>query len=525
MDSRIERLRRRANAYSNAGDLHAATVALESLLAECPTDDAARLDLALLRLRAGHYRDAHAHTLKACIQDPGNPDLLKTRLEALRVFSEHGRMRLLARQAEPASMASVDDLAAVAGALESFGDCEQATRWIEQAVSRSPADPLISVKQAMVDLDCGRVSDAENNLERVTAGARPIAMAHWLLSGLRRQTDKTNHVLRLRSLLEQGQLDPLSQAQVGFALHKELDDLGCPAEAWIALQAACQAKRSTLDYDQASTATLFDQLIETFSDEVTGNEASSTRGSPTPVFIVGMFRSGTTLLERILEAHPQVAAGGESRRLTAQLRCGTDSHGGDVVDAAMLSGIGRIDAVDMSNRYLAAHDWLLDGRSHFTEKLPSNFQLIGFIRRFLPHAKVLHLVREPMDTCWSNLRELFAGAAVPYSYEQLELADYHRQYQRLMQHWHRQYPGFIHDVAYADLVSEPKKTANAVMSFCGLPWVEGCTSIERNQRPVRTASAMQVRRPINSDSIGRWKPYAKWLVPLSEALACSSKRR
>ena len=518
MTLRLERIRRRASAYLNAGDYQAAAKNLESLLAENPGDDAARLDLALLRMHQGRYREAHQLTMRACERDPGNPALLRTRLEALAAFHEHAVMQGLAQRVSPSALDRAEDLAAIADALESFGDTSQATQWIQQAQLRAPADPVIQVKRAWIDHDSGRFEDAERELIRVVAGPRPVPLAHWLLSRLRRQSADAHHVERLQALLLETVADPASQACIGFALYKELNDLGRHADAWSALQTACAAKRRTLNYDAQETGHLFDRVIATFDHDRQIAASDLGGASATPIFIVGMFRSGTTLLERILGTHPQVAAGGESQRLSAQLRLATDCAGADVLDEALLERAGDIHYADLGRRYLDAHEWLLQGRSHFTEKLPSNFQLIGFVQRALPQAKILHLVRDPMDTCWSNLTNLFGGVTAAYSYDQTELADYHRQYQRLMQHWHRQFPGLICDVPYVDLISQPEDTARRVMAFCGLPWVEGCTAIEKNRQPVRTASAEQVRQPIHGNSLGRWKPYAEWLRPLQEVL-------
>ncbi len=520
MDHRTERLRRRAATYLELGDHQAAARTLEAVLEACPDDDAARLDLSLALLHGGQYRSARQHALQACIRAPGDPALLGTRLEALRAFSAHGAMRQLARQADPAQCAPAGELARVAEALESFGDCEEATRWITAAAQRAPSDPLIRVQQALIDLDSGRLDAARRHLQALVDGPAVVPMAHWLLARLHDRDESRQHVPTLRALMQQAAHDPGSLALLGFALHKALDNLGQHAEAWDALQTACRAKRSQLRYSPADTAQLFDQLIASCPVPPPADVAPAGPAGalPVPIFIVGLFRSGTTLLERILGAHPAVAVGGESLRFSAALRAETDTCGSEVVDAPLLARADRIDAARLQQDYLAAHDWLLQGRTHFTEKLPSNFQLIGLIRQTLPHARILHLVRDPMDTCWSNLRELFGGSAVPYSYDPDELADYHHQYRRLMAHWHQAYPGRILDVAYADLVQAPEATARTVLAFCGLPWVEGCTAIERQSGPVRTASALQVRQPIHRDSLARWRPYAQWLEPLRQAL-------
>ncbi len=299
-----------------------------------------------------------------------------------------------------------------------------------------------------------------------------------------------------------------------IALHKELDDLGEHEAAWQALQQACQSKRGALKYAAADSRALVDALIAI-------PHAIPPRGSPmdgkTPIFIVGMHRSGTTLVEQLLDGSPQVRGVGELYDFTSAMRYATDHHCKGVIDPTIVQRAAGVDFAEVGRRYLDGMAWRLGDEACFTDKLPSNFLNIGFICRALPQARILHMVRDPLETCFSNLRELFSDAN-PYSYDQAELADYFLQYRRLMAHWHATYPGRILDVDYAELTRDPETVMRKVAEFCGVEYVEAMRDPRSSTRAVATASAVQVRDRVVRREVPKWAPYARHLEPLMAAL-------
>jgi hypothetical protein len=317
----------------------------------------------------------------------------------------------------------------------------------------------------------------------------------------------------LRGLLANPGLRAADAAYAAFALHKELDDLGDTGGAWQALVQACSAKRGTLDYRAEDTRALVDALVAMPADA----PSASRDAGPVPVFIVGMHRSGTTLLEQLLDASPEVRGVGELYDYTSAMRGATDHHCKGVIDLAIVGKSGQADFAEVGRRYLQGMGWRLGGERVFTDKLPSNFLNIGFICRALPQARILHMVRDPLETCFSNLRELFSDAN-PYSYEQRELADYFLQYRRLMSHWHAVYPGRILDVAYDDLTADPEATMRGVAAFCGIDYVDAMRDPRSSTRAVATASAVQVRDAVVRRDVPKWVPYARHLQPLVAAL-------
>ena len=273
--------------------------------------------------------------------------------------------------------------------------------------------------------------------------------------------------------------------------------------------------RARTHHDTDADGRLIEQLIRVFDTDATVD--TDDLDGPTPIFIVGLPRSGTTLLERILGTHSQVASAGELTDLPKQLRWVANQHGHALLDETLLAATGTLDFTELGRRYLAQTQWRAQGRRFYVDKLPPNWMLVGHLRRALPRAKILHLVRDPMDVCFSNWRALF-GDAYAYSYDFESLARHHAQYRRLMAHWHRVHPGFVLDVPYADLVNDTETICRRVLAFCGLPFEADCLDHTRNRSSVSTLSSAQVREPIHARGIGEWRRYATPLEPLRRLL-------
>jgi hypothetical protein len=264
---------------------------------------------------------------------------------------------------------------------------------------------------------------------------------------------------------------------------------------------------------------LVDALIDMPAAVLAGGHVGAFEG-PTPVFIVGMPRSGTTLLDRILSSHSRVTSAGEIIDFWRQLHWVAD-----VVPAkgeSLLQIVQRddIDFRQVGQRYLRQTQWMAQGRAFYIDKLPGNIQMVAFIRRALPHAPILHMVRDPMDTCFSNYKAMFGNISA-YSYDLDALAHYYGQYARLVRHWHAALPGAMLDVSYADLVRDPETGIRRVLAHCGLEVEEACLRPERNAAAVATRSSPQVRESIHTRGLGQWLHYERQLEPLRKALAAA----
>ena len=363
----------------------------------------------------------------------------------------------------------------------------------------------------------GRLAEAEAEMEASLRMGPTFGRAALSLARIRRQSPGSNHIDFIRGRLanvEQGSED---HAAFEFALHKELDDLGEHDDAWAALERGNAVMAKRLPYDLAAEERLFAGVMRRFDAGFTARPAAQQHGAM-PVFVVGMPRSGTTLLERILGNHPQVASAGELTDMPRQLRWTADSHGFALVDEKLLDAVPNLDFAMLGRRYLEQSQWRARGRRYYVDKLPPNFMLVGCIRRALPGAKVIHMSRAPIEICFSNYRAMF-GDAYAYSYDFRRLAHHHRLYRKLMRHWQETVPGFVLELAYADLVLETEATCRRLLDFCGLPFEPGCLDHTRNPASVATLSSAQVRQPIHARGLDEWQRYARQLQPLVEMLA------
>jgi hypothetical protein len=293
-------------------------------------------------------------------------------------------------------------------------------------------------------------------------------------------------------------------------------------EAWQALEVASSVKRELVPYDRQSQHELYAAL------QAMDIPSSIQSKGPPPktglIFIVGMHRSGTSLLERVLAGHPDVTDGGESYTVTGLLRKAADHFCRGVIDTAIVSKQGDLDYSEIRQGLVDYASWRGAGRALLTEKLPSNFLALGFVMRALPEARIIHMKRDPIDTCFSNLRTYF-GQAAAYSYDQSDLADYFAGYQRLMAHWHEVAPGRILDVDYNGFVSDPESGAKAVFDYCGLDFHPAALQVDRPGGISATASMVHVRQGILKDRGRAWLPYERHLRPLIEALGSQASSR
>jgi Flp pilus assembly protein TadD len=511
----LEMLAERAARHAEAGDWDAARADWLAALALSPDSADVMLELSYVESLADHYRAARDWALRAARLAPHAADTQPALLRRLRTFNETAMLREQASRHLDDPRARHEVLMECGRLLTLSNDFDLALRCAQAAVAKAPNDPGARMLRGQSLADHGRIDEAARDFEWVLARNPRAAGVWWKLSRLRKQTPQSNHVSQLRTLLAVPGLRPLDAAAAARALHKELDELGDYAGAWQALQTMCKAMRSTLRYDLRETRNLVDALIAWSPASTEGPAPPS--ADRTPIFIVGMHRSGTTLLEQLLDASPQVRGIGEIFDFAGAMSFATDHHCRGAVDATIVERARGADFAEVGRRYLDGIAWRLDRETHFTDKLPANFLNIGFVLRALPQARILHSIRDPVETCFSSLRELFSDI-YPYSYDQAELADYFAQYRRLMAHWHAAFPGRILDVDYARLTSATETTMREVASFCGLDYIDAMRSTSSSNRAVSTASAMQVRENVAAREVPKWAPYASYLQPMLETL-------
>ena len=396
-----------------------------------------------------------------------------------------------------------------------IGEDEKALAWFEKAAVAEPDNVMYRVNHANCLMFVGELDEAEASLREVLAKHPDNANAHWILSGLRKAGDRT-HVEEMERLAAAGGYPPRALAFLYYALGKELEDLEEWDAAFAAFAKGAQARRSTIDYDEASEVAAYDALARLFTREWLDAPGESCDSSA-PIFVVGQPRTGTTLVERIITAHSQVHSAGELKQFGNAVRRLSRYAEPTRFSAALAEGAASVDAARLGNAYIETTRTVAGETQHFVDKLPLNFIYVPLILKALPNAKIIHLRRNPMDACFSSYKQLFADAYL-HSYDQEEMARHHARYYRLMETWRRRFGDNYFEVAYEDVAGNLEPNARALIEFLGLSWEDACLEFHKQKSAVTTASSVQVRQPAHTRSVGRWRRYEKQLEPTRRVL-------
>lgn len=366
----------------------------------------------------------------------------------------------------------------------------------------------------------GDLKEAESALERCITLDPRYWRAHLTLSQLRRQTPEDNHVERLVELLALVPNDPPDTAGLvcmNMAMAKEYEDLSDYPRAFDHLVRGKRAGGANRDYSIERDAEVFEAIAESFPEQAAATAGYSTEE---PIFIIGMPRTGTTLVERIVSSHPDVHSAGELLNFGIALKNLSGSRTLALVDRDTIVHARGLNWHQLGETYLSSTRPATGQKPRFIDKLPHNFLYAGYIANALPNAKIICLRRNPMDTCLSNFRQLFAPKSpyFDYSFDLMDIGRYYLLFDRLMAHWKRVLPGRIMEIDYEALVEAQEAKSRELLAFCGLAWDEGCMSFENNPAPVATASAVQVRAPIYRSALERWRKYEPQLSELHELL-------
>lgn len=500
-----------------------AEAALRVLLSKDPGNIAAAVDLAELVARRGQLQQAIALLLEVARRLPRDVPLIVKIAARLIGLGEIIAARQCLALLSQAPDLPPEWLVSQARLRFSMGEIGLARQLMERALAAGIDSPGEIHLYAMLLQFDGQLDLAGKVLEQCLQRWPHFGDAMSVLVNLRRQTPQNNLLRDVEAqlqLLDKRGDDPDSRfvrAEFEHAKFKILDDLGRCDEAWAAL-CRCNALMHGLNpYDAAGESGVCQALMGLKAGEPPS--AFEQPLGPTPIFIVGMPRSGTTLLDRMLSAHSSIASAGELVDFWRQLHVVADVAPDRC--AGMLRIIARhaaIDYAELGRRYLRQTQWRAGDRAFYIDKLPANIQMVAFIRKALPHAKILHMTRDPMDVCYSNFKALFGNVSA-YSYDLGALAHYYRQYSRIARHWRAEFPDTFIDVPYQQLVSAPESTLGRVLAHCGLALQDRCLHPETNGAPVATPSSAQVRQPIHTGNLGQWRRYGRQLESLRQALA------
>lgn len=398
-----------------------------------------------------------------------------------------------------------------------FNAHDKAAAAFGQVVGLRPESATAHFNLATALTANGDIAAAEAAHERCLTHDPRYWKSHLALAQLKKQLPGADHLARLEHLLSEHGQDATAAMYLNLAIAKEREDLGEHARAFTHLVAGKAAGRHRRDYHFSRDQALFDAIIDAMArvpDGPAGHDSNR------PIFVIGMPRSGTTLVERILSSHPEVASCGELQDFGVALKRASGSSTRLLIDPDTVRRAAAVDWRRLGAAYLDSTRAVSGARPRFIDKLPHNFLYAGYIARALPNARIVCLRRDPMDTCLGNFRQLFAQTTpyYDYSFDLLDTGRYYLQFDRLMRHWQAVFPGHVHELRYEDLVADQDTATRALLSACGLSWDPACLHFERNAAPVATASAVQVREPIHARSLQRWKRLEQELAPLRELL-------
>lgn len=409
-----------------------------------------------------------------------------------------------AEQLKPASAFLLDTLGVI---YSHIGMHHKSAELFKQAVEMDTGQlPGFRYNLATALNFIGDFNGARKALEHTIEIAPNAFEAHWKLSGMGGIDIGHNHIKRLNALKHKAQSAD-DKLYIGHALAKEYELLGDFEASFKALDWCKQAKLAQIDYDFAGDEMIFDCLNKAFSSS--GVLSHKGCDNDEAIFVVGMPRTGTTLLERILTNHKDVCAAGEMQHFSQVFRRHTGNLGMRLIDPLTIEAAKNVDYAQLGKDYIQSTRALTGNSKKFVDKMPLNALYVGFIVNALPNCKILCLDRDPMDTIVSNYRQLFASnqGYYDYAYSLKSAAQYYLKFKALIKLWQRLYPNNFKVVSYEKLVSNPSAQAQDVMNFCGLDWQSDCLNIAKNDNAVATASSNQVRKGIYTDSIGAWRKY------------------
>ena len=396
-------------------------------------------------------------------------------------------------------------------------DYARALEIYDRAVQCSPADRALRHKRAWVELLLGYFDRATADFEAILAASPGDADALKWLADLGRQSRESNRIAAMQAALAAAAPDSTQAATLHFALAKSYEDLGEYEKSWRHLAAGNRLERARFKFDSKLDRAAMERVIAGFPQIET--EAADNTGE-SPIFIVGLPRSGTTLVERIIGGHSLVHAAGELQalpeavRLASQRVLGKPGRG-----LELAASLPRLDAGLIAREYLAKTRTMHGERPRFIDKQPINFYYCPLILRAFPRARIVHLTRHPMAVCYAIYKVRFQEGGLRFAYDLSEIGEFYLGYRRMMAHWHEVLPGRILDVAYEDVVRALEPTTRRILDYLGLPFEARCLEFHRNPAPSTTSSVVQVRRGLYDTSLAQWQHYAEHLAPLAAQLA------
>ncbi len=490
---------------------------LERAVSANPADTRAWLQLAVALRSAGRYRDAISAFDHAARLDPGSLAASRGAAEIYQAFARYEEaVGIYARL-----VAASPDLAAAqvlyGTALRSIGELAEAERSLRRALDLDPASADAWHGLATIQGDRGQLEQAALSYQHALELRPDFIEALTNLVLISDIQADSPELARLESWIEQGADQPQLRLQAHFALGKAYEELQDYARAFAHLRKGNEIKRGTIRFDRQAQREFTRRVINVFDAATIERMSVGASDDITPIFVMGMPRSGTTLVEQILASHPRVHGAGEVRFLANAIHSILGAHD-DWSLPDRFAACGEDGLKTIAGNYLDALRQGAPEASRITDKMLGNISLVGAILALFPRASIVFVWRNPIDTCVSCYSKHFHQGH-EFSYDFDDLAAYLALYQQLMEHWNATQPhGRIFNVKYEELVSDLAGTTAQLLAYCNLEWDDACLNFHQTSRDVATASRAQVRKPVYATSVERWRRYEAYLRPLLDAL-------
>ena len=407
----------------------------------------------------------------------------------------------------------------LADSLQLAGKIEQAINYYRRIIADH--GDLVAARYLLANLlkAQGNFPEARDIYTRIMAEQPAYTQAHFSYSQIHRYRDRGDpHIQVMLDLYENSGLSAENRIQLSFALARAFENIGDIPQAFKFLKTGNDIRYSEFNYQIDSDRELIQSIIRSFSAEAIASVKIRAQTSNKPIFIVGMPRSGTTLVEKIVASHSDVFGAGELEYIFA-LGTSLFLKQSRYYQFAPLDSYSSQAFESFGKIYLEKIDLLDRQHSRLTDKMPFNMMMIGLVKIALPNAKIIHCVRDARDTCLSLYKQNFTTGNYRFAYDLRTVAQFHKQYQQLMKHWHEVLPGEIYDVSYEELTQNPEAEIRKLLKACDLEWQDDCLNFDKSGGIVKTASAYQARQPMYTSSVKLWEKYQDYLGPLLEELA------
>lgn len=477
-------------------------------------------DQALAHMRRRNWRAALDILPLPAVLTAAHAQRLILRAHCFWGLEDRGATLEAAMAAQRLAAADPAILDAVGTLFSLVNDQDRALEALDRAVELAPGDPRFRYNRASVRRFVGDLEGAEADYDVVIAARPGDYEAYLNRSELRAQTPERNHITQLEARLPHAAKDWRAGVQIRYALAKECEDLGRYEQSFQHLRAGADLRRAHMTYDVSTDVATAGWIVDAFP----GSPPAVAPASPhtetrAPIFVVGLPRSGTTLVERILSNHSTIAGAGELNCFALSVVDAATRKQGkqDLPRRELVYAAASLDFPALGGEYLRRAQSVLGVDGRFIDKMPLNYLYCGLIRRTLPEARIIHVTRHPMAVGYAMYKTLFKDG-YPFSYDLNDIARYYLAYRKVVDHWR----GSLHDswleVSYENLVADQEGETRRLLSHCGLDWQDACLHFHKNPKSSTTASATQVRRPIYRTSLARWRHFGPQLEPLRRAL-------